>query len=136
MARSRTSGRRTDYQWSSGGDVENAQDIGVQAAFGGVSLTPTDPSTLTRCRGKVGVHLDAAAVNESAMILCGLLVVPLEFFNVGTAPEIFGDNVDDEVRWLWQGALYVTSGDEVAIVNEGLIASIDIDSKAMRRMKT
>ncbi len=134
MARTR-SGRRTDYQWFNLGDVEVTQDLGVATAkFGSVGFDILRPQTLTRIRGKVGVMLDAGGVGESAMILVGLTVLTNDSFITGQAPELFNASLD-EGNWLWQGALYVASGDEGAVVADGLFDRLEIDSKAMRRMK-
>ena len=133
MARDR--GRRTDYQWSNFGDRENGQDIATVASFGTTGLASDRAHTCVRIRGRVGVILDAGAVNESAMILCGLVRVTTDAFASGAAPEIFA-NGDDEASWVWQGALWVNSGDEAAIVPDALSDSIEVDSKAMRKFKT
>ncbi len=126
-------GRRTDYAWSSFGDVQGGQDLGAAgASFGSQSLGFTTVGTINRLRGRVGATLDTGGVDESAIILCGLAVFPAD---TTTAPEIFGDGTDDEWSWIWQGSLYVTSGAEAAVVTERLSATIEIDSKAMRRVK-
>ena len=37
--------------------------------------------------------------------------------------------------WIWQGALYVNSGAEAAVIPNFLSDSIVVDSKAMRKLK-
>ncbi len=134
--RHRGGGRRTDFLWTTFGDVELTQDLSQPASFGTTSLGFTDPGTLTRVRGKVAVVLDAAAADESAMILVGLAVMNAEAVAGGIAPEIFGDSTQDEASWLWQGALYVNSGTLGAIATDSNGTDmVEIDSKAMRRVK-
>ncbi len=128
-------GRRTDYTWSNFGDRENAHDIStVAGVFGTTGFTSGAAQTITRIRGKVGAVLDPGAVNESVMILFGLMVLATDSFVGGAAPEIF-TNSQDEASWIWQGALWLDSGDEAAIVTDNLSGSIEVDSKAMRRIK-
>ena len=129
------SGRKTDYQWFNIGDIEGGQNLGTaQGVFGTTSFTFSTPGTLTRIRGRVGVVLDAGGVDESAMILAGLCVIQNDQFASGAAPEIFNNTVDDQ-RWIWQGALYVNSGAEAAVVTEFLSDHIEIDTKAMKRVR-
>ncbi len=135
MANRRTS--RPTYQWSNFGDVENNQDLSTATSrFGSSGSAVNTAQTLIRVRGKVGVTLDAAAVNERAMILCGLIAVNGDAFAAGdtAAPEIF-TNSDDEASWIWQGALYVDAGSEAAVNENRLSDSIEVDSKAMRKLK-
>ncbi len=136
MARGRRSGRRTDYTWLNTGDVELAQDLTTSVGtFGSSSLVATAAQTVTRLRGRIGVYLDAAAADESAMILVGIGIFDADQVVAGAAPELFAGGIDDG-SWMWQGALYVHSGvGVVAGSEEGQFDRIDIDSKAMRRMK-
>jgi len=133
MPRGRT-GRRTDYSWSNFGDVSLGQGVGGSGTFGLVASNVIAPQTLTRVRGQIGVTLDAAAADESAMILCGLMALNTDAFVGGGAPEIFTGG-DDEASWIWQGALYVSSGAEAAVVGDQLSDSLAVDSKAMRKLK-
>ena len=129
----RRAGRRTDYEWLNMGDVESDIDLGVGAGkFGTAGLTFLAAGTITRMRGKVGVSLNTGGAGESAMILCGLVMTQADVS--GTAPEIFTFDSDDD-SWIWQGALYVNSGDEAAVTTDFLSDSIEIDTKAMRRFK-
>ena len=137
MARGR-SGRRTDYTWFNFGDVELARDLSnSDAVAGSTGFAFSETATITRLRGMVGVTLDAGGVDENAMILCGLRISSADGFSVGTAPEIV-TNTADEVRWIWQGSLYVSSGAEASVDGAfpGLVATTVIDSKAMVRIKS
>ena len=130
----RRSGRRTDYQWFNVGDFENGIDIGAVAAFGSTGLAILAPGTITRIRGKIGATLDAGAVDEAVMLLAGLVVLNSDGFAAGAAPELLTTGAD-EASWIWQGALYLSSGSEAAVVDDSLSAQIEIDTKAMRRVK-
>jgi len=139
MARPRRAGRRTDYQWGNMGDLENGQDLGVTTSiFGGVGLQVTIPQTLMRIRGNVSVQLNATAVGERALVLVGLCIMSGDAFGVAgdsAAPEIFGTAASDEINWIWSSGLFISSLAEAAIQPDALSMSIDIDSKAMRKMK-
>ena len=136
MARSsRGQGRRTDYSWASFGDTAVAQPVGSTALLGVTSFLFSDAGTLTRMRGKVGITLDTAGIDEFALILCGLVIMGVDAVTAGAAPEIFGGGID-EGSWIWQGALFVASGSEGGVNQNTLNADIEIDSKAMRRVKS
>ena len=129
----RRSGRKTDFSWFHFGDVETAEDIStVTSQFGTAFLQASQAQTVTRMRGKVGVVLDTAAVDESAIILCGLFITGPDVTN---PPELLTGTGADEDSWIWQGQLYVNSGAEAAINTNFLSDSIEVDTKAMRRMK-
>ncbi len=133
MARgTRGGGRRTDYNWFNIGDSAVAQPISVNATLGGTGFAFTLAGTITRLRGKVGVVLDTGGVGESMMIIVGLIVGNADLTN---SPEIFTNGID-EGSWIWQGALWINSGAEAAVVTDALSDSIEIDSKAMRRIKS
>ncbi len=135
MAR-RSSGRKTDYAWGTFGDAAAGVAMPGTGTFGGSGLTSSQPLTITRVRGRVGAYLDAGAADESVMLLVGLVVVSADAFAAGAAPEIFNDAADDEASWLWQGALWLHSGVSAVAGSEvGQFASVEIDSKAMRRNK-
>ena len=133
MARGR--GRRTDYAWSNVGDVMAGRDITIAAEFGPTSSQFALPGTVVRIRGKVGVTLDTGGVDESAMILCGLGIFDADQVTAGAAPEIDASGGNDDASWMWTGALYVTSGAEAAVTTNGLYDRLEIDTKAMRRIK-
>ncbi len=130
-------GRRADYSWSHAGDEENGQDLGANTGvFASSALAITVPGTIVRIRGKIAAQLDAGAADERAMILVGLTVVRSDYFASGTAPELFSGAPADEGSWLWQGQLFVSSGSEGAVVNDFLVDRIEIDTKAMRKVKS
>ncbi len=131
----RSSGRRTDFSWSAMGDVVVAQDIGIDASFGPTGSLVNQAQTLMRIRGTVGVTLDTGAVNESVVIVCGVVIVTADNFSVGGPPDFQVNGLADEGSWVWQGSLYLSSGAEAAIIGDGLIATVEVDTKAMRRLK-
>ena len=88
MARQR-SGRRTDYSWSNFGDVALAQALSAGGLFGATSSAVLVPQTLMRVRGRVGVVLDTGGLNESVMVLCGLMAINTDALAGAAAPEIF-----------------------------------------------
>ncbi len=135
MAR-RSSGRRTDYEWGNFGDSIVALDQLASGTIGPIFASFSVAGTLVRIRGKVGATLNTAAVGEHVMLLLGLTVISNDAAAAGVVPEILNDvNAIDDGNWVWQGAIYLSSGDEGAVVSDMLMGSIDIDTKAMRRFK-
>ena len=132
--RSRGGGRRTDYAWGNVGDSVVAQPIGSTAIFGVTAFDFNLAGTLMRVRGKVGVQLDQGGVDENALILCGLMELTNDAFVGGNAPELF-TSTSDEASWIWQGSLYVSSGETGSTGDSHTAAVIEIDTKAMRRIK-
>jgi len=132
----RRPGRKVDYTWLNFGAQVLGRDLGSGEGFyGSTGLSVGITGTVMRVRGKVAVTLDAGAADEKAMILVGLQIVNADTFAAGTAPEISTDS-SDEASWLWQGELYVSSGAEAAVVAASqLVDIIDVDSKAMRKLK-
>ncbi len=129
----RRSGRRSDYTWAHFGGLITAHDLGTTSAAGGnatfsVALT----STIMRLRGRVFAQLDAGGVDERARVMCGVALVKTE--GVGEIPELETAG-SDEGDWLWTGSLFVSSGAEAAVVSDGLFDRIDVDTRAMRRVK-
>ncbi len=136
MARGRRTSR-PDFSWANFGDIEAAVDLSVATAqMGTTALEAVVPQTLTRIRGKVALTLNAAGVGESVLMVCGLLIMNKDAFAVGNtaAPELVLNGID-EASWIWQGTLYVDSGDEAAVNTNFLTDSIEVDSKAMRKQK-
>ncbi len=132
----RSRGRRTDYSWAGVGDIIAALDIGAVASFMGNSSQFTGAGTIMRVRGLVGATLNAGAVSESGIVLCGLVVVSNDAKVAGAAPEFTVSGADaEEGHWLWTGSIYLSSGLEAAIVNDQLSSTVEVDSKAMRRVK-
>ena len=135
MAR-RGSGRRTDYTWGHIGDLEEAHDLtSGEAQLGGTSFAFNESQTVTRVRGKVAVELDAGAVSEHALVLFGLQIMSKDAFSSAAASELFVADGADEGSWLWQGQLWVSAGDEGTVNQNFLSAQMEIDTKAMRKVK-
>ena len=126
---------RPDYSWGNFGDVETNVDLTtVVGQFGTTAFALNAPQTLIRVRGRVGLILNPVAVGESTMLLAGLLRMNGDAVVAGSAPELF-NNSSDDASWLWQGSLYVHSGDEAAVSEEKLHAEVEVDTKAMRKFK-
>ena len=126
----RRTGRRTDYTWNGA--------FGTLAAVvnaGGVSqivLSDTASGTIMRARGRIKAAIDTGTVNDICVVGLGLIVVTPEQLAVGTS-AIPNSNDDLDADWLWHGFVPL-SAVATATGNEDF-AMIEVDSKAMRRMK-
>jgi len=139
MARSRGSGRRTDYSWfGTSGQISTMDLAEGTDALGDEALSFGASFTIHRIRGTVAVELDAgAATNERALVSMGLIVVSVNAFNAGIAsvPHPDDDSGDD---WIWYDYAYVSTGQSQG-ATEVLTREIEIrmiDTKAMRKIKT
>jgi len=135
-SRRRNSGRRTDYVWSSMGDLQTAVDLSTSVGqFGTTVLILNEPGTIVRIRGKVGAYMDSVAAEEHVLLLLGLTIVTEDQATAGAAPEIFNAGTDD-ASWIWQGQIWLHAGvSVVAGSEEGQHGSVECDTKAMRRVK-
>ena len=129
----RRAGRKTDYEWNTITGVITALDINAEA-LGSGTLVIAIPGTHARVRGRVFAQLDATAVDERATVVVGLRYATDDAVAAGVSA--LGNPFDDpDNDWLWTGHLFVSSGAEGAVVNEFLGDRIEIESKAMRRVK-
>ncbi len=128
--RGRSRGERPHYEWSHIGDEQNSNALPGKIV-GTTGLTIAVPSTIRRTRGTVGCVLDTGAVNEHVMVTCGLVLISGDAFAAGAA-SIPGPASDRDQDWLWTGQLFLTSGNEAAIISDRLSGELKIDSKAMR----
>ena len=130
MARGRSSGRRSDYEW--------------QGNTGAASLASNVPAiinmvvnnaagTLMRSRGQVLGSIDGATDGDAVAVAVGLIIADDDAVAVGVT-AIPSPDADMDAEWLWHGFLLLkaqgTSTDQ-----PGLTARLEIDSKAMRRLK-
>ncbi len=111
-------------------------DIAVATAtLGAVGLQASFANTILRSRGTVFCELDATAVNERVIVMHGLILVSENAFQAGAAsvPHPFTDTDDD---WIWTGQTVVSSGEETAVNENSLFDRVEVDSKAMRKVKS
>ena len=125
---------RKSYEWNTFGDVQAGLAIPAKI-LGGTGLQATVPQTIVRVRGVIGATLDTAAVNESLIVRFGLKIVSSDAFAVGIT-AVPGPGSDRTEDWMWTGQLYLTSGDEAAIVPDMLSGQLVVDGKAMRKFQT
>ena len=111
-------------------DLDNA--AGGSASF--VIFTGDEAETILRLHGAVQVELDATAVDERVTIAVAIGVVSARAAAAGGAsvPRAFSEG---SYPWFWHGWMQVSSGQEAAINNQFLMDSLNVDSKAMRKIK-
>jgi len=111
----------------------NATSIGTQS----VGVVANERLTIVRLRGHGYIHLDAGAVEESAVVGIGLIIAPTEAFSagVGSVPTPL---TDMEAPWIWHDVFAL--GPAVIVADDGgdLSRNIQftIDNKAMRKFRT
>ncbi len=132
MARQR-SGRRTDYEWSSVCGVVTAADLVVGSSTGIIwSFAATTALTIQRIRGNLHVDLDPSAADERAIIAFGIGKASTDAVTAGEVPELV---VDAGFPWMWFGFATVTALGLASASGHGLFDRMEIDIKAMRKMK-
>ena len=136
MARGHRSGfqkKISEYEWARAVGLITSMDVNAEA-LGSVTLVALESRTIMRFRGRVYAQLDAGAVDERVSIMCGIRVATDDAVAAGVAAV--GNPFDDELNgWVWTGTLFVSSGAEGTVVEDSLTDRIEIDSKAMRKVK-
>ncbi len=123
-------------QWST---VMNGQIVALDLAEGTVAVGDIagvfqGASTLLRTRGGLLIELDAAGAGERALVAVGIIIAGDRAIAAGVAslPSPVGQGEDD---WLWHSYLTVTSNEEAAATTDYLTQRLEIDSKAMRKVR-
>ncbi len=133
----RRTGRRTDYEWAVAAGLVTAIDLDPTASSspGAGAIAAIDvggSGTITRIRGEVFGQLDAGAVDERAVLACGLLVMTDDAVTAGAFPE---PSTDGSLPWIWHGFLTLSSGAGASAAEDAGYDRLTLDSKAMRRVK-
>ena len=124
-------GRRTDYEWQGAtGAAALASNVPAIIAM----VANNNPGTIMRSRGQVLGSIDGAVDDDKVAIAVGLIIADDDAVAVGVT-AIPSPLNDMEAEWIWHGFLLLqaqgTSTDA-----PGLTARLEIDSKAMRRVKS
>ena len=131
MARSR--GRKTDYDWN-GVTSAAAAITATQAVI--LSLAVNSAATLMRSRGSIAIEAVPDAIGDSTVVGLGLMVVRADAAAVG-GTSVPGPIDDDDGDWLWHQYVPMFAGFASEQPDDKLSrAYIEIDSKAMRRLKS
>ncbi len=129
----RSRGRRTDYEWTGACGDADAIDLAVNVTTAPLVFVDFNaPFTIMRIRGIIQVQLNAAAVNERALIAFGIGIVTTDARAAGTVPD---PAQEPEFPWMWYGYAAVSSLNEAAIQPDALSAILEVDTKAMRKVK-
>ncbi len=130
--------RRTSnpqYFWNTIGEALSGNNVPAKI-LGTAHIVSNAPNTLVRIRGTVAVSLDSGAVNEAFLIRAGIIKVMPDAFAAG-AGSIPSPVDDPEAEWLWHSYFPLRA---LATGNDSLsgggVQRTEIDSKAMRRVKT
>jgi len=132
----RARGRRTDYEWVDiRGAITAMDNAEGTAALGDGSFTALKSLTVTRMRGLVGVQLDTTGVDERILLSMGIIVVSQDAGAVGIT-ALPKPQSDGNAPWVWHGHAWCTSLSEAGVSTNGMYHRVEIDSKAMRKMKS
>ena len=133
MARGRRTGRKTDYSWQGASGVlttiGTANQFLVLAIFGA-------PFTVMRTRGNVVLTMDTGAAGDAMAVGLGIIILKDSVVTAGAASMPGPSNVLD-AEWVWHQWVPLlsqtgTQSDDVG----GQVARVEIDSKAMRKVKS
>ncbi len=129
MARSRGSGRKTDYTWSGNTFSQDAQGTAVTI---NALTTINQAGTIVRNRGELLVSIDGPVDGDKAVAAFGLIIASDSQVAAG-ATAFPSPATDLDANWLWHSfatMLVQAAGDDGTISTR-----LMIDSKAMRKVK-
>ncbi len=128
-------GRDHDFEWFNMADsLSNLDNAEGSVIVGPTGLLASTALTIFRARGKILGILDTGAVDERVIVEIGLAVVGAPAFTAGVA-SLPTPVTEDQYPFFWRGQLAMSSGAEAAVITDGLFDRVEIDSKAMRKMK-
>ena len=106
----------------------------TQAALGGIGFTVSSSSTVLRIRGSLAFKATPDAITDDDVVGIGLGIVTSDALAVGgtSIPGPLGD--PDWGGWIWHNFVPFLAGASSGI-NELDYRVIEVDSKAMRKMK-
>ncbi len=134
MARSR-SGRRADYEWTGACGEVDAVDLAESTNVSTSGIVFVDfvaPFTIARIRGHIFCQLDATATDERAIIAWGIGIVSTDARQAGSTPD---PSDEPDFPWMWYGYSTITSLAETAASPQGMFHRLEVDTKAMRKVK-
>jgi len=135
MAREfRGGARRMQKTWT--GITFNETAVGTtQAIMGAISIAASTAQTVLRMRGVVLIKGTPDALADDDTVGLGIGIFSTDAVAVGgvSLPEPLGDANTD---WLWHQYVPLLAGQAALLGQDiGSIVRVEIDSKAMRRMK-
>ena len=126
------SGAVHNKEWEVTAFNDTALDNGIGQAIIFTPFTNDRSETLLRMRGLLTVETGSpVAANERVLLGCGIAVVSATAAAAGAVPLPVTDGA---YPWLWHGWLKVSTLAAAAEPNFRM-SSIEVDSKAMRKMK-
>ena len=134
MARGRTQGRRADYNWIGGtGQISSVAETN---ALGTGFVVIDTASTIVRVRGNLLASLDFVAVDERYVLGVGLIVVT-DAAAVAGAASLPSPTDNADAEWLWHQFIPLATQTAAQTDSNGNQSRmVEIDSKAMRKVKT
>ncbi len=136
MAHARRSGRPVDLSWIGTCGGATSVDLAADTAMTPQSLgVATGSFTVMRLRGHIYVQLDSGAVDERALLAFGIMPVSDDAFAAGAA-SMPSPSADLDASWMWHAFASVSSGAFSSEQPQAGFMRIEIDGKAMRRLKS
>jgi len=108
----------------------------IASGLGALGVATAGGITLIRTRGRVLYHFDPANISDVVMVALGLGIFSSDAFAAG-AVSMPGPITDADYDWVWHNAIVFGPSFEAAESNTSIVGNvnIEVDSKAMRKMK-
>ncbi len=133
MAQQRGGGRRTDYSWI-GAQFAQTVLTGTQGLI--QSFEPGGTFTLMRSCGSLLIKGTPDAVADDVVVGLGITIVSTDASASG-GTALPNPITDANQSWLWHQFVGLSAGSAGLLGDDiGSVHRVEIDSKAMRRMKT
>ena len=134
VVRAGRSGAVHNKEWAASCAIATLIDLAPATTVAFSMFTADEAETILRLRGELICTLDAAGVNESAVVAVGVGVITARASAAGVA-AVPRPATEGSFPWMWHGWFNVTSGQEAAINQNFLTDRLTVDSKAMRKIK-
>jgi len=133
MPRGFRSTRRKDYSWVgwAGGGGVGSDASATPISLGEAQVT----QTCVRIRGQIIASIDGPVDGDRVVVNAGIIIVSADAFAAGSA-SMPSPTSDLDAPWSWFGTMLLMAQEAVATADGQNWARLEIDSKAMRRMKT
>ncbi len=129
------SGGIHNKEWESVCIATTSLDIAAGTLLSFALFVADEAETLLRTRGQIMAHFDPFAINESVTLGVGLAMVSARAAaaGAGSLPRPISEG---SYPWLWHGFLMCDSfGPTLTAIDYPLVHRLEVDSKAMRKVK-
>jgi len=119
-------------EWTAACIDSTLMDVAIGTVVAFSMFVADEAETILRTRGHIQVIQNSGVADESATIAIGLAIVSARAVAAGAA-SLPRPATEGSYPWLWHGWSITSS--VAGLVADGMLARLEVDSKAMRKVK-